>query len=55
MLKTKHRARAKMTLKSETIQHLDTSQLRYINGAVIYSPEPDCSRLTTYNHSFDIC
>lgn len=46
MLKTKHRARAKLTLKSETIQHLEISELRYIAGALIYSPEPECSYIT---------
>jgi hypothetical protein len=46
MLKTKYRARAKLTLKSETIQHLHTSQLQYVNGAQLYSPEPLCSLRT---------
>jgi hypothetical protein len=48
MLRTKHRAQAKLTLKSETIQHLHTSQLLYINGAKINSPEPKCSEITAY-------
>jgi hypothetical protein len=48
VLKTKHRARIKLTLKSETIQHLDASQLQYINGALMNSPEPECSLRTAF-------
>ena len=45
MLKARNRLRTKLMLKSETIQHLHTSQLQYINGAQIYSPEPECSEI----------
>ena len=46
MLKTKHRIRTKLRLKSENIQHLHISQLQYINGAMMNSPEPECSLRT---------
>jgi hypothetical protein len=49
VLKTKYRARTKLTLKAETIQHLYMSQLQYINGAAIYSPEPLCSAISRQN------
>ena len=53
MWKTKRRTR--LTLSSDTLRRLETSQLQQVNGAAIYSPEPKCSALTAVQSCMGSC